>query len=43
VIYALLNGELTLRFLAKAALVALTAGLVFLYFRGAMAEAEDAR
>jgi len=43
VIYALLNGDLTARFAAKAALVALTAGLVFLYFRGEMAEAEDAR
>jgi hypothetical protein len=43
VVYALLNGDLTARFLAKAALVALTAGLVFLYFRGEMAEADDAR
>ena len=43
VVYALLSGDLTLRFVAKAALVAVTAGLVFLYFRGEMAEAEDAR
>ena len=43
VIYALLSGELTARFLAKAGLVALTAGLIFLYFRGEMAEAEHAR
>ena len=43
VIYALLSGELTARFIAKAGLVALTAGLIFLYFRGEMAEAEHAR
>jgi hypothetical protein len=43
VIYALLSGDLTARFIAKAALVALTAGLIFLYFRGEMEEAEDAR
>ncbi|MDX1781954.1 MAG: DUF5671 domain-containing protein [Thalassovita sp.] len=43
VIYALLNGDLTARFFAKAVLVALTAGLIFLYFRGEMQEAEDAR
>ncbi|WP_212524920.1 DUF5671 domain-containing protein [Actibacterium sp. MT2.3-13A] len=42
VIYALLSGDLTARFLAKAALVALTAGLIFLYFRGEMGEARDA-
>jgi hypothetical protein len=42
-IYAFLSGDLTSRVLAKAALVAVTAGLVFLYFRGEMAEAEDAR
>ncbi|MGC9368486.1 MAG: DUF5671 domain-containing protein [Paracoccaceae bacterium] len=42
VIYALLSGDLTARFLAKAALVALTAGLIFLYFRGEMEEARDA-
>ncbi|MFC3570587.1 DUF5671 domain-containing protein [Paracoccus sp. TOH] len=34
VIYALLNGELTARFAAKAALVAGVAGLVFAYYRG---------
>ena len=33
VIYALLNGELTLRFAAKAALVAGMAALVFAYYR----------
>lgn len=43
VIYALLSGDLTARFIAKAALVALTAGLIFLYFRGEMEEAEHAR
>lgn len=43
VIYALLSGDLTARFIAKAALVALTAGLIFLYFRGEMEEAQDAR
>ena len=31
VIYALLNGDLTLRFAIKAALVAAVAGLVFAY------------
>ncbi|MCE0506798.1 DUF5671 domain-containing protein [Roseivivax sp. GX 12232] len=39
VLYAFLSGELTPRFLAKALLVALAAGLVFLYIRGLMAEA----
>lgn len=43
VIYALLGGDLTARFVAKAALVALTAALVFLYFRGEMEEEPDAR
>ena len=43
VIYALLSGELTARFIAKAGLVALTAGLIFLYFRGEMEEVQDAR
>ncbi|WP_278876291.1 DUF5671 domain-containing protein [Paracoccus yeei] len=33
VIYALLNGDLTLRFAIKAALVAAVAGLVFAYYR----------
>lgn len=36
VLYAFLNGELTLRFLAKAALVALIGGLVFAYYRDEM-------
>lgn len=34
VIYSLLNGDLTARFAAKAALVAVMAGLVFAYYRG---------
>lgn len=38
VIYALLNGDLTLRFFAKSAMVALVAGLVFAYFRADMTE-----
>jgi len=42
VIYALLNGDLTARFVAKATLVALTAGLIFLYFRSEVEEASDA-
>lgn len=42
VIYALLSGDLTARFIAKAALVALTAGIIFLYFRAEMEEARDA-
>lgn len=42
VIYALLNGDLTARFFSKSALVAITAGLVFAYFRIEMNEAEDA-
>lgn len=42
VIYALLSGDLTARFIAKATLVAVTAGLVFLYYRGEMAEPDDA-
>ena len=33
VIYALLNGDLTARFAAKAALVAAIAGLIFAYYR----------
>ncbi|SIT09426.1 hypothetical protein SAMN05421759_11545 [Roseivivax lentus] len=37
VLYAFLSGELTLRFIAKAVLVAIAAGLVFLYIRGVMA------
>ncbi|TCM84617.1 DUF5671 domain-containing protein [Rhodovulum steppense] len=42
VIYAALGGDLTLRFLAKAGLVAVTAGIVLAYFRGEMAEPDDA-
>ena len=38
VLYAFLSGDLTIRFVAKAALVAAAAGLVFLYLRGLMAE-----
>lgn len=40
-IYALLNGDLTLQFIAKAALVLLTAGLVFLYYRGEMRQGDE--
>lgn len=40
VIYALLNGDLTLRFAAKTAAVALVAGAVFAYFRGEMDDQE---
>jgi len=42
VIHALLDGDLTLRFLAKYALVALVAGVIFLYFRADMAEDQNA-
>lgn len=42
-IYALLNGDLTLRVAAKAGLVATTAVLVFLYFRNDLDETGDAR
>ena len=38
VVHALLNGELTARFLAKAALVGLIGGLAFAYYR---AELDD--
>lgn len=38
VIYALLNGDLTARFIAKAAVVAGVAGLIFFYFRVDMTE-----
>lgn len=41
VIYALLNGDLTLRFFAKAAVVAGVAGLIFGYFRADMQEDAD--
>lgn len=36
VIYALLNGDLTLRFVCKAVLVAVVAGVVLAYYRDAM-------
>lgn len=42
-INALLNGEMTLRFAAKAGLVAATAVLVALYFRNELDETGDAR
>lgn len=42
VIHAFLSGDLTARFFAKSAIVAVVAGLIFLYFRGEMKEAEDA-
>ncbi len=42
VIYALLNGDLTLRFFAKAVMVALVAGLIFAYFRADMTEDANA-
>ncbi len=38
VLYAFLSGDLSLRFMAKAGLVAASAGLVFLYIRGVMAQ-----
>lgn len=38
VIYALLSGDLTLRFIAKAGVVAIIAGLIFYYFRADMTE-----
>lgn len=40
-IYALLNGDLTVQFIAKAALVLLTAGLVFLYYRGELRQGDE--
>jgi len=40
VIYALLNGDLTLRFAAKTVVVALIAGAVFAYFRSEMDDSE---
>lgn len=42
VVYALLDGELTARFLAKAGLTALIAGLVLLYIRDMVREPSDA-
>lgn len=41
-IYALLNGDLTMRFAAKTAVVAVVAGVIFLYFRREIAEEDDA-
>ena len=38
VIYALLNGDLTARFIAKAGTVAVVAGMIFFYFRSDMTE-----
>ena len=43
VIYALLNGELTMRFFAKALVVASIAALIFYYFRTDMTEDADER
>ena len=40
-IYALLNGDLTVQFIAKAALVLLTAGLVFLYYRSDLRQGDE--
>ncbi len=40
VVFALLNGDLTLRFAAKAAVVAAVAGAVFFYFRGELDDEE---
>lgn len=40
-IYALLNGDMTLRFAVKALTVAVVAGIIFLYFRGEMDEPES--
>lgn len=42
VIYAFLSGELTLRFILKALVVAGVAGAIFAYFKGETSEAEDA-
>ena len=42
VLHAFLSGDLTARFVAKAALVAGAAGLVFLYIRGVMAPGASA-
>jgi hypothetical protein len=43
VIYAFLSGDLTTRFAAKAATVAVVAGAVLAYFRGELADRTDAR
>lgn len=40
-VYAFLNGDLTAQFLAKAALVLLTAGLVFLYYRADLRQGDE--
>lgn len=42
VIHAFLSGDLTARFFTKSAIVAVVAGLIFLYFRSEMKEGEDA-
>lgn len=41
-IYALLSGDLTLQFIAKAALVLLTSVLVFLYYRRDLEQGDEA-
>ncbi|SMR81993.1 hypothetical protein SAMN04488030_2383 [Aliiroseovarius halocynthiae] len=41
-IYALLNGDLTLRFALKALSVAVVAGTIFIYFRSEIREVDDA-
>ncbi len=41
VVYAFLNGDLTLRFAAKSVVVAVVAGAVFFYFRGEMDDEES--
>ena len=41
VIYRFLDGDITLRFLAKAAVVAVVAGLVFGYFRQKLRDNDD--
>ncbi len=43
VIYAFLNGDMTLRFAAKAIVTAAVAGAIFLYFRTEMRKDADAR
>jgi len=42
VIYELLSGDLTLRFILKALVVAVVAGMIFIYFRRQIDEAPDA-
>jgi len=41
-VYALLNGDLTVRFIAKSVVVAVVAGVIFLYFRKETSESKDA-